>query len=157
MQPRELQFKMAHRYTQYSPSPTTMSKLQLNDRTTIMRTTGNIAEWKSYIYGIKEEATMRLVGGAEIKLGWSHSTCGNKNQEGYLGCGGLPSGSGVPVPHQDSQPRLPVPGREACITSDCKNQWGPRLRETELLAISSKEPIHRLTWTHSLSVSMLRK
>ena len=38
---------------------------------------------------------------------------------------------GVPASHQASQPLVPEPGREACITSGCKIQWGLRVSETE--------------------------
>ena len=46
-----------------------------------------LPEWKSYHYRIKEEATLRQIGGAEA---WNrlvpYSHVADKNCEGYLGC-----------------------------------------------------------------------
>ena len=53
----------------------------------------------------------------------------------------------VPAPHQDPQPRVPVPEREIPITSGCKNWWGlsqwEKLPESQVVPL--KEPTHRLT------------
>ena len=60
---------------------------------------------------------------------------------------------GVPVPHQDPQPRVPVPGREGPITSGCENQKGLWMSEIEAFGdpgISLNEPVHRLTQNHLL-------
>lgn len=64
--------------------------LKQNNRT-IIRTHLKLVEWKSYNQEIGEEATWRLVGGAEM---WNwlvpNPHAANKNQKGYLRCKRLP-------------------------------------------------------------------
>ena len=59
---------------------------------------------------------------------------------------------GVPAPHQGSQLKVPVPGRQVPTTSECKNQWGlsrwKKLLESQ--AVPLKEPTHILTYSASL-------
>ena len=53
---------------------------------------------ESYNYGIKEETTMRLVGGAETKNGLvPHSHVVDKHQEGYAAARGPSSTQGPPA------------------------------------------------------------
>ena len=60
---------------------------------------------------------------------------------------------GVPVPHQDPQPGVPVPGREGPITSGWL--WMSEIEAFGDPGISLNEPVHRLTQNHLLWVLML--
>ena len=119
---------------QYLHPPTTTSKLQLNYRTTIIRTTWNIAKWKSYNQAFKEETTLRLVGGVGTQNRLvSLPRMADKNWKGYLSCRGPPppKEQEAQSPHQDPQARVAEPRREVPITSGYKNQQGLWLREME--------------------------
>ena len=59
-----------------------------------------------------------------------HSQMADKDQERLFSCRGSPGELGVRAPLQTTQSRVPVPGREVSIASDCKKPWGLWLSET---------------------------
>ena len=69
---------------------------------------------------LKKPRPSRLVGGVETQnrlVSYSHVV--DKNSEG------ISQEQGVPAPHQDPQPRVPVPGREVPTTSG----WGKKKKK----------------------------
>ena len=64
--------------------------------------------------------------------------------------GGVSHEQGVPAPHQNPQPRVPVTGRQVLITSGCKKQQGLSQTSREKLLESQAVPLKELTQTHLL-------
>ena len=73
----------------------------------------------------------------------------DKNQNGYLRSKGNPEIS----PHQDPQPKVPVPRREVPITSGCKNQQESKLWKTETSTVQSSSSQGPCTYLLALPLS----
>ena len=90
-------------------------------------------------------------------MGWSHVHTGLLRIGRDISTAKVsPEEQGVLDPHQNSQPRVPVPGKEVPIISGCENQWGLLMSEAWLLesqAFVLKGPHMDLIQMHSLSSS----
>lgn len=78
----------------YSPTPTATSKLLQQYRTSFSTTW----MWPNGSTTTREGKYIKT--DRRGKTSWLKPMCGLFNQEGYLGCRGLPGKKGVPAPHQ---------------------------------------------------------
>ena len=94
----------------------------------------------------------------DVEWAVSHSGVVDKNPRG---CGSNTQEQRIPASDQTTQPRVPMPGRSASITSGYKIQWG--LGQWKKLWDSQESPLKGptadlgLTQTHSLWASAPEK